>query len=204
MTSRRRLEGGRGLYQGDEAFIDQGESFQSRRPVDQTGAVFSNVPYYALFNAGAVTANRALFHSVPAQSTDYVISAARIRVSVGNAGDNARTAIFTFDPRERIFVRIPGSEALFDSTTAGLIEADLPREVRLVAGRPYFVAFKSSSATPTYALFATGNDLLNRLHLSGSAGALPSTVKLSELTRAATGSGCPGVAYLSSLWKDVL
>lgn len=206
MVSRRGLEGGRGLYQGDEAFIDQGESFQGRRPPAQNGQYISTLPPYTPTANSLHTANRLLLIATPIQERDVVVEVARIRVTTLSVGQNVRTAVFAYDTASQTFFRLPGSDALFSTTTTGLKEVALVRAVRLVAGRPYFIAFKGSDGTAGSAssLSLSGEQsVIARLRAALGAGELPTDIKLSAMTSDQP-IGLPSVVYLSALWKDVL
>ena len=204
MTSRRRLEGGRGLYSGDEAFIDQGESFQGRRPPAQGGQFISTVPPYSATAGSTYTANQVNIYALPVMATDTIIEVARLRVTTLSAANNARVAVFTFDLRERTLKKIPGTEVVFATDATGLLETALLRSVRLVSGRPYFVGFKASDATAAFSsTVATTAGTLAALTVASAAGELPAAVQLVALASAPV-LVTPSVTYISGSWKDVL
>lgn len=201
MPSSRGLPFGRPPQQPSQnQFVDE----RRRSLPAQDGVLVSTAPIHTPASAQAQSADLAIFFPLPLEPRDTIVTEARISVAAGAAG-LARVALYTFDIRERIFKQVPGTAVAFSTASAVSLSEALPHPVRLVAGTPYFAAFKVSSAVPTFysvAVPPSGAGVNGLLYRAEPTGALGTTAKLSDLTR--TTGPCPIITYISDAWKDVI
>lgn len=196
----RGLPGGRGPRYGKDSYVDQMESYEQRKALQEkrggwqagTGSLTSEV------TTGAFPANRMFL--VPLQDVQAVhsLNTARISVSLGASG-TAEAAIYRWDGLgQDKFKQLPNSSFSFNTATLAVVETLGQREVKLFPGEHYFVGFVSSSVSPEFVCVGlTGAQRPLKVRYKDTAYPLPGQVKLSETTVSYT-ANIPFITFLST------
>lgn len=203
--TKQRLPEGRGLYRDEEAFINQGESFNSRKSLipAQNGGLVSTVPPYMITTTVSPVANRILLYLISIFEQDTLVEEGRVRVTTSAASATIQTAIYVYDRVNDMFNRMVKTLLTHSAATTGLRQTRLTEPIRLSAGKRYFIGIRSSDALVAVAAVAGASGIINNLRLDVSAGDLPASLKRTTLTAEVTGA-TPAVAYLSRFWREVV
>lgn len=185
----RRLPGGYGQRQGEDAYIGNSESLLLRQALlpKEDGWLLSNLdPYFITTSATIATANRIRFYYLQVPNKNYTLSSCRIGCATGIASSVVRCAIYQYrvDQTGRKLFLIPGTKVSFDTATAGLLERELPFKVTIGAGEHIFFAVQGSDATSALSATTRFADRpgLNCLRAAGYTD-LPASLTIGELTK---------------------
>lgn len=207
-----RLPQGRGLRKGEDAAVNQGESYAIRRELKpKVGGwlittVGENVNGHQ-DTTGAVVQTTTRLYYVPERLRATALYEARVNVCTASAGQTVQTALYLYADSK--FVCIAPTHVTFDASTTGLKRVPLPSEVVVQPDSHLFLGVWASDGVVALEGFQSG------------AGAAPKVVRRRSGTVLATApqpsytiinmpvvttgsSDTPMVAYLSKEASIVL
>jgi hypothetical protein len=202
---RQRLPFPGGLRKGEDAKQGQAESNSLRRSLikEQTGWVISpfgeNV--WTTTSSSVLTANTLFFFWLPRREAKVIVESAAIYVETLSASQTLKTALYRYvvDSKQKRFVKVAGSDALFSTSSTGRVSFTLPALLEISPEAELFLGCLASSSTPAYRSGA-GNRPIRALNVAGTA--LPSVQPLTYLSR--VDIAAPLVTYLSTEATDLL
>lgn len=201
------LPGGRGERFGQDSLVERDEAYELRRLLQRRGTGWfittmgENVfPHFDVTGVN-FTASQLQFFYIPDRFANTKVSEARLTVATLDAGSTLRSALYIMDktPTHR-FVKIAGTEVVFDSSSTGLKKVTLGRQVDIPGNAKLFLGFWSSSAVTVVEGFQSGTAGDSRVVRQRAVAAVTAPLGYEyfmNTTSLTTDNDAPWVVYLS-------
>lgn len=201
----RRLPGGYGDRQGDEAYINGSESLFQRNELQQSpgGWGFSTIGsslYSPTSSVHFEFAQEQRLYLIPDRRDIVLAKAIRLYVTAPVAASTVQTALYMWDISDRKFRQLPGSKAIFNTTSMGLKTVQLAKPVEILPSMRLFLGIWISSNTVELQGLDTSFGLVARPRSPATittATPLAMSYALETTVANASFSGVPIVTYLS-------
>lgn len=195
----RSLPQGRGYRRGENAYVNQQESFATRAQALPLADQFILQPNVTSLPASSQNFSGQIF--VPLGFYEKSIRIAEARVYITVVGGTTLTAqlyvlISTGEIRQQ-----PGTKVTFDISTTGLKQESLASI--LPAGQRYFLGVEKPSGGQIMGFGGGSNQSLEQLHTNASTSGLSSTLNLNSITKASV-NFIPNIQYYSRDAAQVL
>lgn len=195
----RSLQQGRGYRQGENAYVNQQESFATRAQALPLADQFILSPQVFDLSPATVLFSGQIFVPMGFYEKSIRIAEARAYETIGS-GPDFTTQLYVLTSENTLRSQ-PGTQAIFDMSTIGLKVAEL--DTILPAGQRFFIGMQKAAGGTLAGYGNLITQTLNRYYTTAITTGLPGTVDLNSVPKASVQT-IPLVKYYSRNAAQVL